>query len=219
MVFYEVYIRVFYCERPALWHNSAAMALRLVLPLLLCGWIVFQNRFPHPVEPGVKVVRLAKARLSKQDRKAVADLVLGRYPSNCVRPGYSMEGEIDLIGVAWASLAAGERELFVQASDQCNCGATGNCGFWILRKTTNGFAVLLETNMVQRFSVEKTSSNGYKDVVTASHDSAAMSGVTLYKFDGKQYQKNACGEIEYELQEDGHFAKTPKITAAECSKD
>jgi hypothetical protein len=107
----------------------------------------------------------------------------------------------------------------VQASDNCNCGGTGNCSFWILREKPGGFDTLLATDMVQTFSMETSTRNGYKDVMTSAHGSAFYSDLALYQFDGKQYRKTHCAREEYKQREDGSFSDKPTITPTECGTE
>jgi hypothetical protein len=161
------------------------MALKFALPLLAYLCFVFQGQFPHPMDPIENIERLDKTDLSPQEKKAIANLVLGNKPVECVSPGSTLKKEIDSIQIVKVELARGEKDLLVQASDRCNCSPTGNCEFWIVRKSPDGFETLLETGMVQTFSVETISSHGHKDVMTADHGSATNSDLALYQFDGK----------------------------------
>jgi uncharacterized protein YqkB len=192
----------------------------LAILLLSCS-LVYQEWSPHPVgRPGVKIEYLGKAHVSPQERSAIIALVFARSsPSECLGFERTEHEEIDTIRIARARLAPGERDLFVQASDNCNCGGTGNCEFWILREKPGGFDTLLETNMVQMFSIERSSRNGYKDLMTSAHGSAFYSDLTLYQFDGKRYRKTHCAREEYEQREDGSISDKPMITASECDAE
>lgn len=196
------------------------MLPQFLLITVLAGFFIFQGAFPRPMgEPGVKVGYLGKTRVSAQEKHAIVALVFSRSSlSECVSPERTEAEEIDAIRIVHATLAKGERNLLVQASDSCNCGASGNCAFWILRQRPGGFDTLLRANMVQRFSIESSSSNGHKDVITASHGSASYSDLALYQFDGKKYHKTRCGAEEYKLRDDGTFDEKPTITSAKCGQ-
>jgi hypothetical protein len=77
----------------------------------------------------------------------------------------------------------------------------------------------LATDNVQGFSVESTRTHGYRDLMTSSHGSATMHGLTLYKFDGKQYRQTDCAVEEYETREDGSTADKPTITSVQCEAE
>lgn len=181
-----------------------------------------QQPFPHELgAPGVKVQYLGKARLPKSEKDAIVAVVFKDIaPKECISPERSLEQEIDAIRIARAALHTNAPEqLLVQASDACHCGGTGNCGFWVLERRGKGFHVLLETEMVQRFGVEPSRSNGYRDILTSSHGSATLSGLVLYKFDGKKYRATDCASVEYEVKEDGSAAGPPKLTRTKCGAD
>ncbi len=111
-----------------------------------------------------------------------------------------------------------EVNLLVQASDDCQCSATGNCEFWAVRQKGTRLELLLKTFMVQWFSVRNTRTNGYRDIQTSAHGSATFSELTLYKFNGKRYKAAQCWDRIYELQEDGSNAQKPTITAVPCGR-
>jgi hypothetical protein len=131
----------------------------------------------------------------------------------------SFQEAIDTIRVARVKLGPSqEHDLLLQSSDNCSCGATGNCEFWAVRQNGTGFEVLLETDMVHFFSISKTRTNGYRDIETSAHGSATFSELTLYKFDGKQYRRAQCWDRVYELLEDSSNAKEPTVTAVPCEE-
>lgn len=79
-------------------------------------------------------------------------------------------------------------EIVVQGSKIPLCTVTGNCEFWIYIQAENGYEPLLMTGDVQQYRFLKTMSNGHRDVETKMHGSAYDSVLSVYKFDGKQYQ-------------------------------
>jgi hypothetical protein len=181
-----------------------------------------QQPFPHVMgPPGARISYLGKAHLPKSEKDAIVALVFKDIaPQRCVSPERSLEQEIDTIRIARAALHTNAPEhLLVQASDACHCGGTGNCGFWVLERRGKGFRALLETEMVQQFSVERSRSNGYLDIMTSSHDSASLQGLVLYKFDGKKYRAADCASVEYEVKEDGNAAGPPRLTRMKCGAD
>jgi len=192
----------------------------LVMPFVF-GCIVLQGSFPHPIgKANIKIEYLGKARVSAQEKSAIVALVFaGTSVQSCTGFNRNEKDEIESIRIARANLKQGERNLLIQASDNCNCGGTGNCSFWILRERPDGFDTLLNTFMVQSFAVEPSSSNGYKDVITYAHGSASYGELALYQFDGKQYHKTRCAEEEYKMRDDGTFEKKLTITSGECGTE
>lgn len=186
------------------------------------SFAALQQPFPHELgPPGVEIQYLGKAHVPKSEKDAIVAVVFKDVaPNQCIFPGRSLQQEIDTIRIARAALhTKAPEQLLVQASDSCHCGATGNCAFWVLERRGKGFHVLLETEMVQEFSVEQSRSNGYLDIMTATHGSAALSGLVLYKFDGKQYGAADCASVESEVKEDGSAAGPPKLTRTKCGAD
>lgn len=169
--------------------------------------------------PRVHIERLGQARLPASAKDAIVALVFQNLnPSDCVFPGRSLQQEIDAIRIAETKLSEQGTDLLVQASDNCHCGGTGNCSFWVLHQKPDGFETLLATDMVQQFSVEKTRSGGYKDLMTASHGSVFLQGLVLYQFDGKQYRATQCATAEYR-QEDDRVSDKPTITPEACETE
>ena len=73
----------------------------------------------------------------------------------------------------------------VVAQGMVNCSPTGNCPFWVFQKTVRGYKLLVES-YGQTFTVQKTSTNGFRDIVVSMHSSAKESGLTNYRYkDGK----------------------------------
>src|SRR5262249_21248174 len=91
--------------------------------------------FPHEMgPPGVKIEYLGEAHLPEGDKDAILGIVFRDNPAEqCVSPDRSLQKELNSIRIARASLhTSAPAQLLVQASDNCHCGATGNCSFWIL---------------------------------------------------------------------------------------
>ena len=198
-----------------------SMPLRsLVMPFVF-GCIVLQGSFPHPIgKANVKIEYLGKARVSAQEKSAIIALVFaGNSVQSCTGFNRNEKEGIESIRIARANLKPGERNLLVQASDNCNCGGTGNCSFWILRERPDGLDTLLKTVMVQSFAVEPSSSNGYKDVITYAHGSASYGDLSLYQFDGKNYRNTQCAREEYKLRDDGTFDEKPTISSEDCGTE
>lgn len=75
------------------------------------------------------------------------------------------------------------------------CGAS-NCPSWIYRKTRDGYSLLLSESG-SGISVERSSTNGYRDLRNSGHYSASETYVTIYKFDGHKYRARDCSIQEY----------------------
>ena len=92
-------------------------------------------------------------------------------------------------------------DVVVWARNSCYCGATGNCALWIFHASRGAYRLLLQTDMVRDFGFLRARTEGDRDLVAWSHDTAQRSPARLFQFDGKEYQE-ACGwEEEYEFKE------------------
>jgi hypothetical protein len=180
-----------------------------------------QNGSSNLTEPlAIRTEYLGQAHLPQSDKDAIVAFVFrDTDPRSCVSPMRSLQKELASIRIAQARLTpTSEKYLLVQASDSCHCGGTGNCSFWVLRKKPNGFDILLDTDMVQTFALERHFTHGFRDLKTSSHGSAFQSGLVRYQFDGKEYRAAECAESLYEVDDGGNVAKKPTITRVDCTE-
>jgi len=113
---------------------------------------------------------------------------------------------------AWVmNLDGSVPEIVVQGRGTCLCSATGNCAFWIFKKTTSGFKTVLATDLVQDFNFKNTRTNGYRDLVTSAHGSISDSELRVFRFDGTRYRLKKCYDKRYMYP-----MKYPKITPEPC---
>lgn len=106
--------------------------------------------------------------------------------------------------------------LAIQGIGNCLCSATGNCEFWIYQESYNGnFRLLLHASGVQQFKFQRSMTNGYLDVVTYMHGSATESDISVYQFNGVQYQLKECLHRSYTNSSRRHSTK-PTITHVSC---
>jgi hypothetical protein len=111
----------------------------------------------------------------------------------------------------------GVPELVVRGMERI-CGAAW-CPFWIYRRTSTGYARLLDAGNIQSLDPEATVRHGYRDVRAWRHGSAWDGGVTLYKFDGRQSRPVQCAEYSYRYLDSHdrvHELKRPRITPEPC---
>ncbi|HWX55865.1 MAG TPA: hypothetical protein VN176_14850 [Verrucomicrobiae bacterium] len=101
----------------------------------------------------------------------------------------------------------------------CVCGAVGNCPVWILEKRAEGFTVLLSNGGYggyNGFSVEETSTNGYKDMILRSHDSASSHYLFAYRFSKGGYRLFQCSFVDYWKSDMAGKRSSPEITKQKC---
>jgi len=80
----------------------------------------------------------------------------------------------------------GVSEYEVELSGPCTCGMV-NCSIYLYRQSAAGYDSILSDAAGLGLELLKTSTNGYRDLQVDGRDSAATMGITIYKFDGKQY--------------------------------
>lgn len=102
-------------------------------------------------------------------------------------------------------------EVIAQSSGVETCGAVGNCLFWIFKKTNAGYRSILSDG-AQVFSIEDTSTNGFRDVTLGLHDSATESRLFPYRFSNGRYRRRGCYDAEWVRQLGGPTLKRPIIT-------
>jgi hypothetical protein len=66
----------------------------------------------------------------------------------------------------------GKTEVVAQAGGEgSGCSPTGNCPFWILHRRAQSYEILLDGE-AQTFTIQRTRTKGYLDIVLSSHGSA-----------------------------------------------
>jgi len=138
-------------------------------------------------------------------------------PGDCADPTPGQTTKMD----AYRVQNGNETLIAVRGRSTCFCGATGNCEFWVYRSHRGKYEIILHADMVNNFGFLKDRTDGYRDLVLWSHDSAFRSPARLFQFDGKEY-KEACGwEEEYighELPGGGWvWDPKPKINSNTCT--
>lgn len=110
----------------------------------------------------------------------------------------------------------GKKEVIAQGGgEKSDCSPTGNCPFWVFRRKGNGYEVILSADSKQTFTIQPTETNGFHDLVLGMHGSAFEAGLTLYKFNGSEYENVACYDATWEVRDERgefHHLKEPRIT-------
>lgn len=111
----------------------------------------------------------------------------------------------------------GIKELAIQTG----CAAVGNCEFWLFKKKGRDYETILSTVMVQRYKLRKTKTKGYFDLETKTHGSATDGGISIYRYNGKEYVISKCFKYDYiVLKNDKMYElKKPIILRQKCSSD
>lgn len=104
----------------------------------------------------------------------------------------------------------------VVAQAMVACGASGNCPFWLLRKKAEGYTLLLE-DTVETFTVQKTRTNGFSDIVLASHDSAFEETIDVYRYEGGEYKDVGCYDAVVAVLDGDVIRRLPEPRLKPCS--
>ncbi len=103
----------------------------------------------------------------------------------------------------------GQQDLIVQAQTLCFMGAH-NTTFWVFAKVEQrlfpGYDLIFADH-ADFLDVLKTSTNGYRDIESASHTALELY-TTVWKFDGQKYQPRLCSIADF---------RTKKVVRVRCS--
>jgi hypothetical protein len=150
--------------------------------------------------------------LSSEERSALLAFIQHRYthPSN----GHNKEMYEDLTATdlrKWVPRTRiefvdlngdGANEIVLQGYGIGPCGATGNCILIVLQRSGSGWKTLLDTHEqfgggFEKIRLLETSTNGYRDIVVAAHDSAVERTAFVLDYDGKRYRERECYAISW----------------------
>lgn len=153
---------------------------------------------------------LRNAKLASRDKEAIAAAIEGQLRQQISDFGpesteqlrkAAMDTRIKVIDLNADNIPE------VVAQGMVDCGATGNCPFWVFQKTPPAYKLLLKS-YGQTFTIQKTSTNGFRDIVVSSRSSATKSGLADYRYENGTYHDtgNYCADWTREVKE-------PRITS------
>ena len=159
---------------------------------------------------------LRNARLAEQRRNALAEAIAEQLRPMMADAGIESESELQEAALDTRIKMTdlnddGVAEVVGQG--MVGCGATGNCPFWVWRKVKQGYELLLE-GQAQTFTIQKSSSNGFHDIVLSRHGSYSSGDLTLYQYKEGSYHDVACYGYEWTVLEGEKVRelKEPRIT-------
>jgi hypothetical protein len=89
---------------------------------------------------------------------------------------------------------AGLNGLFVRSAAKADCGATGNCSTWLLRKSRTKYHLVLNGVSADAVGFQSQMTNGFKNVVASANMSVDTSAVQVFAYDGHKYVRQGCFE-------------------------
>jgi len=167
--------------------------------------VLIPNSAGFPARPtqALTMVDVHVSALSQNEKRSVISLAQSETEGHrCSNP----------VLVAQPVLAPRHKVIIING---CESSATGNALFWIALEGRSGVQVLASSNHVQQIYVLKSATNGFRDIVVTTHESAFWSDLRLIQYDGHEYTLRHCAERVYD--EDAVSAP-PTITPVKCSE-
>lgn len=172
---------------------------------------------------------LREAKITDKQRRAIAHAVADQLrpmcfgpETACVTAPISSTGEITSEAELQQAVLDTRTALIdlnddgvaeVVAQGMVDCGATGNCPFWIFRKTKLGYELLLDGE-AQTFTIQKSKTNGFHDIVLSTHGSSSSGNLVDYHYEEGAYQQAGCYDYDWTVLEGDNVRelKEPRIT-------
>jgi len=116
----------------------------------------------------------------------------------------------------------GRPEIIAQANGLGPCGGTGNCIFWIFQLTPNGTKVLFDSTLAgqtiyELITIRSWMTNGFKDIVLASHSSATARNLLWLRYANGSYRSSVCYYLSW-IGNHGESLDNPDISSQPCEK-
>ena len=158
-------------------------------------------------------------KMSGNDRKALALAIEGQIDLNMDDLEIESKAQVsDAVQETRIKLIDlnGDGIAEVIGQGMVGCGATGNCPFWIFKKTQHGYRLVAES-YGQTFTIQKIMTNGFHDIVVSGQDSATESELTVFRYWGGVYHDVGCYRASWTAPGDRETVlKNPRITP--CDK-
>jgi hypothetical protein len=188
--------------------------LLLVIASLMCPFTYGQRRRTRQAKEqtsfGSETPITRPVKLPKDVLEQLSEFDDGRL-KQCQKSEFGRESDITKHFAASAVNINndGQQDLIVQAQTLCFMGAH-NTTFWVFAKVEQRLFPGYDLIFAERadfLGVLKTSTNGYRDIETASHTALELY-TTTWKFDGQKYQPRLCTIEDF---------RTKKVVRVRCS--
>jgi hypothetical protein len=125
--------------------------------------------------------------LNSMERERILDAIIQELKLNMREVATHTEQK-------WSAIAADTRiklvdlnadgipEVIAQASGDELCSPTGNCSFWVFMRSGSRYKLILDAHARQTFTIQKSRTNGFLDLVLGMHGSATEQGLFVYRF-------------------------------------
>jgi hypothetical protein len=132
------------------------------------------HRFKHPVNEH-----------DEDMFEGIADRQMGKLAGNTRIELFDLNGD-------------GTGEIIAQGNGFGACGATGNCVVLLIQRTPEGLRLLLDSRAgkegggFEKIRVLESVTNGFQDIVLASHVSASERTLEVFRFSDGKYRRSDC---------------------------
>jgi hypothetical protein len=114
----------------------------------------------------------------------------------------------------------GRPEVIAQANGLGPCGGTGNCIFWVFQLMPSGTRVLLDSTLeggitFELVTVRPWMTNGFNDIVLASHSSATARNIVWFRYTNGSYRPSRCYYLSW-IGDHGESLNNPDISNSPC---
>jgi hypothetical protein len=161
---------------------------------------------------------LRNAKLPEQRKKAITDAIAAQVRPIMVDLAYDSESDFQKAALDTRIKVIdlnGDGVPEVVAQGMIGCGATGNCPFWVFRKTKQGYELILEGE-AQTFTIQKPTSNGFPDIVLSRHGSYSSGDLAHYQFKEDIYQNVGCSYYEWTVLEGEKVSELREPSVTPC---
>jgi hypothetical protein len=146
-------------------------------------------KFDLPELPNLRTIKM-----QRQDKtlltSALKDLFKGRIPPGETRARF--DASLESMRIVMVDLNGdGTPEVIAQGTDNDFCGHSGICGLFAFRREPDKYVPILEGTALT-FTVKKTRTNSYRDIVAEYQYSANTIEYHLYRLNKVRYAETKC---------------------------
>jgi hypothetical protein len=170
-----------------------------------------QSRKVEPVKKGTTASKHAPASTTaEQDLPVPEEIKHQLLNADEIRDGAELHAETIVIEVD-------QKRLLIRGAGRFLCSPTGNCPYWIVRRTADGYEQEIEGS-AQTVDIQRGQSQ-FPEVLSRQHGSAFDSELRLYQFDGARYRLTKCMDQNYSDPNNfDHTLDKPLITEIPCEQ-
>jgi len=165
---------------------------------------------------------LRQAELTNAERTAIAKAIanqIGPYTSDMKIVGIESEQQLkDAILDTRIELVDlngdGAPEVIAQGTYKEGCSPTGNCPFWVFQKSGHEYRLLVSLSAIQTFQIQRSRSDGFRDIVVEMHGSATQRTLRLLQYSRGKYHEAGCYDANWSVLEGDTVRdiKEPRLT-------